>query len=96
MQFMTLLRRVSERFSDADFAPLLDAEVERARALYADGFIRQIWHRADVGGACLLIEAGSEDAVRKTLATLPLVGAGMLEIVALVPLKPYGGFGPGR
>lgn len=96
MQFMTLLRRVSERFSDADFAPLLEAEVEQAKALYADGFIRQIWHRADVGGACLLIEAESEDAVRETLATLPLVAAKMLEIVALVPLKPYGGFGPKR
>lgn len=96
MQFMTLLRRVSERFSDANFVPLLEAEVEQARTLYADGFIRQVWHRGDVAGACLLIEAECEDAVRRTLATLPLVAEGMLEIVTLVPLKPYAGFGPGR
>lgn len=94
MQFMTLSRRVTEKFSDADFAPLIEPEAQCARALYAKGFIRQIWHRADIGGACLLIEAGSEEEVRATLATLPLVAAGMLEVVSVVPLKPYGGFGP--
>lgn len=94
MQFMTLSRRVTETFSDAAFAPHIEAEAERARTLYAEGFIRQIWHRADIGGACLLVEADSDEAVRTTLATLPLVAAGMLEIVSVVPLKPYTGFGP--
>jgi muconolactone delta-isomerase len=94
MQFMILFRRDTERFADADFAPRLEEEAQRARALYAAGFIRQVWNRGDVGGACLLAEADSEEAVRATLATLPLVKAGMLEIVAVVPLKPYRGFGP--
>lgn len=94
MQFMTLSRRLTETYSDADFAPRLEDEAERARTLYADGFIRQIWHRADIGGACLLVEADSEAAVHATLATLPLIAAGMLEVVAVVPLKPYAGFGP--
>jgi hypothetical protein len=53
---------------------------------------RQIWHRGDVVGAWLLIEAGSEDEVRDTLAALPLVEAGMLVIDALIRLKPYAGF----
>ena len=94
MQFMTVSRRVVETYADADFVPYLEQEAERARALYAEGFIRQIWHRGDVGGACLLVEADGEEAVRATLATLPLVAAGMLEIVAVVPLRPYAGFGP--
>ncbi|HYP57321.1 MAG TPA: hypothetical protein VEQ35_03445 [Beijerinckia sp.] len=94
MQFITLSRRNTEKFTEADFVPHLEAEVERARALYAEGFVRQIWHRGDMGGACLLIEAESEEIVRATLATLPLVAAGMLEVVAIVPLKPYRGFGP--
>jgi muconolactone delta-isomerase len=94
MQFITLSRRVSERFSDADFAPFLEAEAQQARVLYLQGFIRSIWHRSDMGGACLLIEADSEAAVRKQLATLPLVNNGMLEVTAVVALKPYGGFGP--
>lgn len=94
MQFIVLFRRVSERFADTDFAPHLAAERQRARELYADGFIRQIWNRGDTGGACLLVEADSENTVRATLGTLPLVASGMLEVSSLVPLKPYAGFGP--
>ncbi|SMG03000.1 hypothetical protein [Burkholderia singularis] len=94
MQFLTLSRRVTERFSDADFAPLLDDEAQRARTLYIEGFIRQIWHRGDVGGACLLVEAEKREDVERQLGSLPLVREGMLEIVAIIPLKPYRGFGP--
>ena len=94
MQFITLSRRKCPQFPDADFAPHLEPEAQRARQLYLDGFIRQIWHRADTGGACLLIEAVDEAAVRAGLQTLPLVAAGMLEVTAIVPLRPYAGFGP--
>jgi muconolactone delta-isomerase len=94
MQFIALLRRLTERFSDADFAPLLEPEAERARVLYAEGIARQIWSRGDVPGACVMIEAADEAAARASLATLPLLAAGMLELTALVPLKPYRGFGP--
>ena len=94
MQFMVLLRRVTERFSDDDFAARRHDESQRARALYLDGFIRQIWHRGDAGGACLLVEADSEDVARAQIGTLPMVAAGMLDVAALVPLKPYAGFGP--
>ncbi|MDE1901569.1 MAG: hypothetical protein KGI37_07995 [Alphaproteobacteria bacterium] len=94
MQFIALTRRKTETFTDAQFAPLLDAEAEQVRALYAQGFIRQVWSRGDVAGACHLIEAGSEQEVRDTLHHLPLHQAGMLELVALVPLKPFRAFCP--
>src|SRR5688572_29425952 len=93
MQFMTLSRRRTENFSDADFAALREQEVEQARVLYSEGFFRQLWHRGDVPGACLLIEADSEDHVRERLNTLPLYQAGMLEVL-IIPLKPYAGFCP--
>ena len=94
MQFMVLLRRITERFSEADFAPLLEAEAERARALYTEGIFRQLWSRGDMPGACVLLEAPDEAQARAILASLPLLAAGMLEMTALVPLKPYRGFGP--
>ncbi|MGB8840025.1 MAG: muconolactone Delta-isomerase family protein [Aliidongia sp.] len=94
MQFIAILRRLTERFSEADFAPLLEPEAEQARALYAEGIVRQIWSRGDIPGACMMIEAADEAAARASLATLPLMAAGMLEVTALVPLKPYRGFGP--
>jgi muconolactone delta-isomerase len=91
MQFMTLSRRRTEQFTDAEFAARVQSEVAQARALYAQGFIRQIWHRGDLPGACLLVEADSEEQVREMLNTLPMVGSGMLD-VSIVPLKPYAGF----
>ena len=93
MQFLSLSRRRNDRFTDAEFAALVDAEVAQARLLYADGFIRQIWHRGDVGGACILLEADSLEQARARLHTLPMVRTGMLE-VSIVPLVPYAGFCP--
>ena len=94
MQFMALTRRKIEKFSDDQFAPIIGPEGEHARELYADGFIRQIWARGDVPGAFMMIEATDEKEARGQLQTLPLYVAGMLEIVALVPLKPYRAFLP--
>jgi muconolactone delta-isomerase len=94
MQFLTLSRRRIEAFSDAQFAPFAEAEIERVRSLYAEGIVRQIWQRGDMPGACMLFEAASEEEVRAALATLPLMQAGMLELLWVIPLKPYRGFGP--
>ncbi len=94
MQFMVLARRRTERFTDADFAPVLDEEADRARALYAQGVIRQIWSRAADPGACMVAEATTEQELRTLLDGLPLVAAEMLEIQHVVPLAPYRGFCP--
>jgi muconolactone delta-isomerase len=94
MQFLVLTRRRTESFTDADFVPLVDKEAEQARTLYAEGFIRQIWHRGDLAGACMLVEAETAEQVRERLVTLPFVRAGMLEVLSVIPLKPYAGFCP--
>ena len=94
MQFLTLLSRNTKDFTDADFAPRLEPEAEKARALYKEGFFRQIWTRGDVPGACALIEAESEAEVRAKIQTLPLLAAGMLILDAVIPLNPYRGFAP--
>ena len=95
MQYLAITRRRTEHFPDAEFQARLEQEVAQARVLYAEGFFRQLWHRGDVPGACLLIEADSEELVRQRLDTLPLMQAGMLD-VAVIPLKPYAGFCPPR
>lgn len=91
MQFLTVLKGRSDRFTAADFAALRAEEREQARALYGQGLIRQIWHRGDGGGACIVFEAESETQVRELVSTLPFVKADMLDIM-IIPLKPYGGF----
>lgn len=62
------------------------------RALYAAGTLRQIWKRGDMPGASIVWEAGSEAEVRVAIESLPIYQAGMLELVALIPLEPYPGF----
>jgi muconolactone delta-isomerase len=94
MQFLTLSRRRTDAFSEAEFAPFLEAESQRVRALYAEGTLRQIWQRGDMPGACILFEAASEEEVRMAIGSLPLMQAGMLELLWVIPLKPYRGFGP--
>ena len=94
MQYLVVTRRKTEQFTDAQFAPLLDTEANRIREFYAEGFTRQIWARGDVPGAVQLIEADDEQDAREKIHTLPLHAAGMLELVLLVPLKPYRAFCP--
>ena len=95
MQFLSLSRRRTDAFPPEAFTPELVArEGQRVRELYASGILRQIWRRADIPGASILWEATSEAEARAALDSLPIFQAGLLEIVALVPLQPYPGFGP--
>jgi muconolactone delta-isomerase len=95
MQFLSLSRRLTDKFPPEAFTPeLLRGETARVRELYAAGLLRQIWKRGDTAGATILWEAASEADVRGALASLPLFQAGLLEIAAVVPLEPYPGFGP--
>jgi muconolactone delta-isomerase len=92
MQFLSVSVRRLDRFADAEFEVLVEAEARRARELYAEGFIRQIWRRSDQPGACILWEADSAEQVGDQLQTLPFIRAGMLD-VSIFPLLPYAGFG---
>jgi muconolactone delta-isomerase len=92
MQFLTISRLLPGVSGDS-LAILGQQESQRARTLYVEGHLRQIWYRDDTSGACLLWEADSEDQVRNMLATLPFAKAGLLEIT-IIPLRPYAGFGP--
>jgi muconolactone delta-isomerase len=93
MQFLSISRRRTDQFPTEAFTPELMAhEGRRVKALYASGILRQIWKRGDMSGATILWEADGEAEVRAAIASLPIFEAGMLEIVALVPLEPYAGF----
>jgi muconolactone delta-isomerase len=93
MQFLSLSRRRTDQFPPEAFTPELAArETQRVKSLYASGLLRQVWKRADTPGAAILWEASGETEVRAALESLPIFQAGMLEIVALIPLEPYPGF----
>jgi muconolactone delta-isomerase len=93
MQFLSLWRRRTDQFPPEAFTTeLIAREGQCVKALYAAGILRQIWKRGDMPGASILWEAPSEAEVRAAIASLPIFQAGMLEILALVPLEPYPGF----
>ena len=95
MQFLSISRRLVDKFPAEAFTPELVArETARVRELYAAGTLRQIWKRGDMPGASILWEAASKAEVEAAIGSLPIFQAGLLEIVALIPLEPYPGFGP--
>jgi muconolactone delta-isomerase len=93
MQFISISRRLSERFSDEQFAAHIEAERERVRELYRDGVVRSIWSRKDAAGAVMLLECADEAAAEAAVESLPLAKRGMLE-VQIVPLSGYPAFFP--
>lgn len=95
MQFISISRRLTERFTDEQFAAHIEAERECVRELYRDGVVRSIWSRGDVAGAVMLLECADETAAQEVVDSLPLAQRGMLE-VRIVPLNPYPAFFPIR
>lgn len=93
MQFISISRRLTERFSDEQFGAHIDAERERVRELYRDGVVRSIWSRKDAAGAVMLIESDDEPSARAAVNSLPLAQRGMLD-VQVVPLGAYPAFFP--
>lgn len=93
MQFIAVVRRLTESFSKEAFDALLDAEADGVRRLYSEGIIRGAWSREDVLGACLLVEADSREHAQSSLMTLPLFHHNMVEY-QLVPVRGYRGFCP--
>jgi muconolactone delta-isomerase len=95
MQFLSISRRLIDKFPPEAFTPdLISRETARIRELYAAGTLRQIWKRSDIPGACILWEATTKSEVESAINSLPIFQAGLLELVALIPLEPYPGFCP--
>jgi hypothetical protein len=91
MQFLTLSRRRAELCGEVDFQRRLEAEAGMVRDLRQAGIIRQIWHRGDAPGECLLIEAQNEQSASAIHEMSPLVSTGLFDIDAEVPLRSYDG-----
>jgi hypothetical protein len=93
VQILAVIRRRTEAFSEEQFAELLEPEAEMLRTLYAEGIVRSAWSRADVLGACLMMERDSIEDAQAAFTRLPLAAAGMLD-AQFIPLRGYRGFGP--
>jgi hypothetical protein len=73
------------------FAPHLKAEAGRVWELYQSGALRELYFRADRSEAVLILECADAAEAQQTLASLPLVQAGLIRF-EVIPLVPYSGF----
>jgi muconolactone delta-isomerase len=94
MQILAIVRRRTERFSEEQFATVLEPEAQTIRTLYSQGIVRAIWSREDALGAVVMLEAESLDDAREIVSAFPLVEREMAEVQMLIPVKGYRGFGP--
>ncbi|GAA2275808.1 hypothetical protein GCM10010430_72100 [Kitasatospora cystarginea] len=74
--------------TEEDFAKVIDAELARAKELVDGGVIVHGYHRTDLVGAALIVDAETVEAAREILATLPAVAAGLVETESIMPLIP--------
>jgi len=75
----------------AAFTPaLLQQEAGRVWELQQSGALREIHFRADRREAVLVLECADAAEGERTLATLPLVAAGLIRF-EVIPLVPYPG-----
>lgn len=94
MNFLAIVRRKTEQFSEEEIAKLLDPEAERVRTLYSQGVFRTVWSRGgNAKGAVIQMECASQEEAEQALSTLPFAQKGLVDI-EVIPLLPYRGFGP--
>jgi muconolactone delta-isomerase len=93
MRFLAILGRKTRNFSEQQFEALLEPEAERVRDLYTQGILRSVAGRGDIKGAVVELECADADQAHRTISSLPLAAAEMLD-VQVIPLLPYRGFAP--
>ena len=74
----------------ADPEPYMQDEIRAVDRLMESGFITQLFRHLDGTGAILIIESDSIDAAERTLAELPFVKYGVMEIpVSPIEERPH-------
>jgi muconolactone delta-isomerase len=71
-----------------DIYPHLRDEAMRAWELHTQGVIREMYFKAEHGGAVLMLECADAAEARQVLDTLPLVKAGLVDF-DIIPLGPF-------
>jgi muconolactone delta-isomerase len=91
MRILAIEQSVDGATSEAFTPELLAEEARRAWELHQEGTIRELYFRDDNPGAVLVLECADVDEAGRALASLPLVGAGLIEF-DVIPLRAYPGF----
>ena len=73
------------------FEEFADEEAKKAIALFKEEFIRELYSIKGGKGACMIVEATTEEKNIKKLSDLPFIKNNYLDI-DIIEVKPYRGF----
>ncbi len=90
MKILALEKEISGVPAAAFTPARLKQEAARVWELQQSGALREIYFRADRHEAVLILECADAAEAERTLATLPLVAAGLIAF-DVIPLVPYPG-----
>jgi hypothetical protein len=86
------IAKVDPETTPEKIQPLLEAEVKQAWKLYKEGTVREMYNCLDRRmGVVFILESGSVDEARKSLAELPFVREKLIDF-EIIPLGPFSHF----
>ena len=90
MKFFVIGKR-KEHINPSEFNKYADEEASMAIGLFKEEFIRELYSIKGGKGACMIIEASSEEEIILKLSKLPFVRNNYLDL-DIMEVKPYRGF----
>ena len=90
MKFFVIAKR-KNNVEQEKFAEFADEEAKKAIALFKIEFIRELYSIKGGKGACMIVEASTEEEILKKISDLPFVKNNYLDI-DIIEVKPYRGF----
>ena len=90
MKFFVIGKR-REDINPNLFKEFMDEEAKKAMTLFKEEFIRELYSIKGGKGACMIIEASSDEEIREKLNVLPFVAKNFIHL-DIIEVKPYRGF----
>ena len=90
MKFFVIAKR-KNNIEQEKFTEFADEEAKKAIALFKEEFIRELYSIKGGKGACMIVEATTEEEILKKLSDLPFIKNNYLDI-DIIEVKPYRGF----
>ena len=90
MKFFVIAKR-KNNIEQEKFTEFADEEAKKAIALFKEEFIRELYSIKGGKGACMIVEASTEEEILIKLSDLPFIKNNYLNI-DIIEVKPYRGF----
>lgn len=87
MKILAISRNIEGAVQEMNFG-LFEQEIKDVWQLYAEGFIREFYAKANEHGVVLVLECENTDEAQKRLQELPFVSSGIIEF-EYIPIEHF-------